>query len=44
LLINVSNYSTLRLDIRDVGYFGLCWLLDIRCYYGHVCHYQGLTG
>lgn len=25
--------SALRLDRHAVGYFGLCWLLDIRCYY-----------
>jgi len=32
-LINVTNYSALRLDRPTVGYFGLCWLLGIRCYY-----------
>ena len=32
-LINVTNYSVLRLVLRENGYFDLCWLLDIRCYY-----------
>ena len=31
-LINVTNYSVLRLDWLAICYFDLCWLLDIRCY------------
>ena len=32
-LIDVANYSVLRLVLHENGYFDLCWLLDIRCYY-----------
>ena len=32
-LIDIANYSVLRLVLLENGYFDLCWLLDIRCYY-----------
>ena len=32
-LINVTNYSVLRHVLHEYGYFDLCWLLVIRCYY-----------
>ena len=32
-LIVVTNYSVLRLVLHENGYFDLCWLLDICCYY-----------
>ena len=32
-LLVVANYSVLHLVLRENGYFDLCWLCGIRCYY-----------